>query len=199
MSTGLWLIIPAKRLDAAKSRLAGVLSAAERHDLSLRLTCRTLDIAAHACRTGLVARFCLVSADPLLLDEARARDGIALSEIPQPTDPLNHALSQAAIYADEHGAQAILILPTDLPHLEIDDISAIIEIAELPRRVAVVAPDSHDDGTNALLVSPPLALPFSFGAHSFARHIVTAHAHALPVVIARRPGLALDLDTPADL
>ena len=63
----------------------------------------------------------------------------------------------------------------------------------------MIAPDRAARGTNALLVAPPLALGPGFGEESFARHRRLAERADLTLAIVERPGLALDLDTPADV
>ena len=59
-----------------------------------------------------------------------------------------------------------------------------------------IAPDEQEQGTNALALTPPAADFFKFGPDSFQAHLAAARARKLAVRILRRPGLALDLDTP---
>jgi len=77
-------------------------------------------------------------------------------------------------------------------------VAALLALAERPP-VAVLAPDRHGTGTNALLLRPPAALPFAFGVGSLARHRAVARARGLLSRSYDAPGTALDLDTPADL
>jgi 2-phospho-L-lactate guanylyltransferase len=86
----------------------------------------------------------------------------------------------------------------DLPYLAADDIAALIEAG---RGSPVVIAEAKDGGTNALLVRPPTILEFSFatGQPSARRHAERASAAGLEPVIVKRPGLARDIDTPADL
>jgi 2-phospho-L-lactate guanylyltransferase len=67
-----------------------------------------------------------------------------------------------------------------------------------PAGVAI-APDRRGTGTNGLALHPPNAIPFRFGADSFAAHQEAAHAADLSVAVVQRRGLAFDLDTPDDL
>jgi 2-phospho-L-lactate guanylyltransferase len=70
--------------------------------------------------------------------------------------------------------------------------------AATPPRAIVVAPDERDQGTNALLLSPPDIVPFAFGAGSFAAHVAAARRCCVAPAIVRRPGLAFDVDTAED-
>jgi 2-phospho-L-lactate guanylyltransferase len=92
----------------------------------------------------------------------------------------------------------MLLVMADLPYLATDDIAALIDAG---RRNAVVIAEAKDGGTNALLLRPPTALDFSFASHrpSAALHAEQAHRAGLEPAIVRRPGLARDIDTPADL
>jgi 2-phospho-L-lactate guanylyltransferase len=59
---------------------------------------------------------------------------------------------------------------------------------------------AHDGGTNALWVCPATALVPAFGAAgSAAVHAARARDHGLAAVLLDRPGIAHDVDTPADL
>ncbi|MGH8598980.1 MAG: hypothetical protein ACREXT_20220, partial [Gammaproteobacteria bacterium] len=54
-------------------------------------------------------------------------------------------------------------------------------------------------GSNALALSPPDLIPFQFGHESFQAHCSAARAAGAEVRVLTLPGLAFDIDTPADL
>ncbi|KPV49685.1 hypothetical protein SE17_31230, partial [Kouleothrix aurantiaca] len=54
-------------------------------------------------------------------------------------------------------------------------------------------------GTNALLVRPPLALPFRLGPGSLAQHERAAQERGIPFVVADIAGVNLDVDQADDL
>jgi hypothetical protein len=62
-----------------------------------------------------------------------------------------------------------------------------------------VIAESADGGTNALLLSPPDAIPFGFGPRSAAIHEAAARTTGLTAKRLRLPFLSRDLDTPSDL
>ncbi|MDH3772125.1 MAG: hypothetical protein OET79_14225, partial [Nitrospirota bacterium] len=62
-----------------------------------------------------------------------------------------------------------------------------------------LAPSRDERGSNAVACSPADALPLRFGDDSFLPHLHSARALGIEPQIVKRPGLALDVDTPADL
>jgi 2-phospho-L-lactate guanylyltransferase len=206
----LWVIVPAKEPWRAKSRLAGVLTPPRRWSLSMQLLERTLI----AVRDATVVDRCIVisNAAPHLA-MARAFGVMAVSELrsthadrpPKPApgreagmDPLNAALCQAAEVAVRGGATELLILHADLVRINAAAIDEMVRT--LPDGPAVVlAPDRRHKGTNAMLLRPPLVIPFLFGPGSFAAHCRTADALQVPLLVHDSPALAEDLDTPDDL
>lgn len=204
----IWALIPAKDPARAKSRLAPVRTPAERRDLSVRLLERTVRIAA---ATPGISHCVVVSASQELLSLARvpgamplAEDTVAVSFEPgaftggPPEQGLNAALQQGARFAQQRGATGVVIVPADLPLLTVEALDALLHALPDGPGVAL-APDRHNSGTNALLVRPPLALPFLFGLDSLDRHRRAAAERGLRCAIVRHPAFALDLDTPDDL
>lgn len=183
------VIIPAKPYAEAKSRLASCLSAEQRRALSRYLLLRTVRLARAAAGAVLV-----VSRDAALLDEARAEGALGLLE---ETIGLNPALEQATRFALRHHADAVLVLPADLPLLTAQDIEGMLAEAVRPPRV-VIAPCRHGTGTNALLVSPPGLIGYAFGPGSCAAHQAAAEASRAQLRLVHSPGLAFDLDTAED-
>jgi 2-phospho-L-lactate guanylyltransferase len=111
---------------------------------------------------------------------------------------LNDGLEQARQEAIADGVTTLVILHGDLPNLQADDVAALVD-ALLQAGGVAIAPDRAGAGTNALALRPPDAIPFRFGIGSFAAHVAEAEATGTPLVEVHRPGLAFDLDTPADL
>ncbi len=190
-------VVPVRSLSSGKSRLGEPLDAEERADLVLALLRRTVEQALAASRlTGVV----VVSEDADLLRQARAMGAASLL---QERPGLNEGLAEARAAADPE-ATAIMVLPADLPSVVASAIDELAEVAELAQRAApdrpVVAlvPDRHGTGTNALLVAPPDAIPFRFGAGSRVAHCSAARAAGASYVELAGP-LTFDLDTTEDL
>jgi 2-phospho-L-lactate guanylyltransferase len=96
------------------------------------------------------------------------------------------------------GADRVLLVPGDCPALDPGEIDRLL-IRRPARREAVIVPDRHGTGTNALLLAPPNALEPSFGPGSCRRHAELADSAGIAHVILPVPSLALDIDTPEDL
>ena len=191
MST--WAIIPVKPFLTAKSRLAGALSPDERAALSRDFLARALDVLGEVPE---VAHRLVVSRDPAALTLARAHGAHTITESGAPD--LNRALQRATQAARASRAEAVLVLPTDLPWLAASDVRAML--ADAPDGPsAVIAPDRHESGTNALWMRPPGLLPYAFGPGSFMRHLALAAEAGIHARICRLPGLGLDVDVPEDL
>ena len=188
----LFAVIPVKPFAEGKSRLSEVLSDAARRDLNRRMYEHVLDTASSAIGPG---NMIVVSADSAALDLARDRGAIAVRE--DSPAGLNAALNEGTAAAAKRGAEAVLILPTDLPSVSRDDIDALVRHAG-KSPVVVIASDRPERGTNALLLSPPDVIGFSFGEESFAAHLAAARARHMEPVTVRRAGLAFDIDTPED-
>jgi 2-phospho-L-lactate guanylyltransferase len=185
----MFVIIPAKPLDQAKTRLAAVLPLNERVDLSRSLLQRTIGLARQ------VGEVVVVSRDAAVRKLAKQAGAWALVEAGR---DLNRALQQASDWVMAQGGQAVLIVPGDLPLLQPSDLAEIVALGQHPPAVAI-APSQRLDGTNALLVRPPGLIHFAFGPGSFEKHQQMARAAGVEPIIYRSPTVALDLDVPGDL
>lgn len=186
----LWLVTPVKPYEASKSRLAAILDSEERAALTRALLQRTLLLAQ---ASGHFAARLVVSRDAAVLATAAAAGALTLRE--RGAD-LNLALRQGCAQARRQGADAVLILPADLPLLTGDDLDQLCAAAAGD---SIVLAPSQDGGTNALLLPLPPPIPFSFGPDSFRRHQAAATARQRAVTVCATPTLAFDLDWPEDL
>ncbi len=114
-----------------------------------------------------------------------------------PGGGLNEALTAAALAARCRGAGRLLVVHADLPLLEPEEVTALIEASQASG--LAIAPDRHGQGTNALCLSWPPAIRFEFGPDSFRKHLAQAAARGLSPAVVRLPGLAFDVDEPDDL
>jgi 2-phospho-L-lactate guanylyltransferase len=184
------IIVPHRGLAVAKTRLAQVLDDADRQALALRLLERVLGVAHAACSDVVVI------SPSAALDQVVARAGATL--VVQRGMGLNAGLDQARDAARADGIQGLAILHGDLPNLTSADVEALLQPIAHEAGVAI-APDRAAVGTNGLALRPIDAIPFRFGLGSFAAHREEAQRAGLPLAVVERPGLAFDLDTPADL
>jgi 2-phospho-L-lactate/phosphoenolpyruvate guanylyltransferase len=184
------IIVPHRGLTAAKTRLAPVLDAGERESLARTLLARVLQVAREAC--GDVVVISPSEALRPIVEGAGARLAV------QRGMGLNAGLEQARVEALREGIGTLAVLHGDLPNLAADDIRALFD-AVPPGGGVAIGPDRVGTGTNGLAQAPADAIPFAFGADSFAAHRAAAESAGVPFEAVIRPGLAFDLDTPADL
>lgn len=184
-------IIPVKDLDCAKTRLGALLSHGERISLSLEMLRRVLGAVLDV--DGLSPL--VVSRDQRALEVALAAGAGTLQDR---WTGLNASLEAATRWCAEKGAESVLVLHADLPLLRSEDVRAMIGLG--PSGPAMVlAPCRRDEGTNALFLRPPGAVPLAFGKGSFRAHLEMASRHGIAAVVYRSPAIALDVDTEADL
>jgi 2-phospho-L-lactate/phosphoenolpyruvate guanylyltransferase len=178
------VLVPLKRLDRAKSRLAAVLSAPERSALMRSM----LDGVLGAVRAAGVGRITVVTSEPIVCD-----DGV---ETWHDRDlPWNVALGVAM--REVVTESVATVISADLPFVGPRDVTALIEAAP-PVGIAIAR--AHDGGTNAVSMRPPAVLATHFGEPGSAgRHAAAARVAHVAHVVLDLPGLAFDVDTPDDL
>jgi 2-phospho-L-lactate guanylyltransferase len=186
-------IVPVGTLEGAKSRLGDRLDPEERRDLVTSLVKRTVGAAVG---TPSIVETIVVTPDRELREIARRSGARPLR---QRSQGLNQGLREARDEAVAAGADAILVVPVDLPLVSPANLEELVGHLETPiRPLVVLVPDRHGRGTNALLVSPPAAVEFAFGGDSRAAHRDAAVRAAARYLELDGP-LTLDLDTPDDL
>jgi 2-phospho-L-lactate/phosphoenolpyruvate guanylyltransferase len=190
-ASSVFAVVPVKDLAGTKSRLAPILNPGARAGLTLYMMGRVV----RALREAGVGDVCVISPDPIVLNEALGRGAAPLL---QKSTGLNPALEEGRARALVAGASTLLVLPADLPILDAGDVRSVLEAAG-DGPCVVVSPDGARSGTNALLSRPPDALPFLFGPDSFEAHVRAARGRGLDLRICERPHLAFDLDTAGDL
>jgi 2-phospho-L-lactate/phosphoenolpyruvate guanylyltransferase len=182
-------IVPLKRLDYAKTRLASVLDPPTRVRVMQALLDHTLEQVKAAPSIRSVT---------LVSSAAEAPSIAALHGVAYFDDrglPWNDAL--AAAIAEAVTSQTVAIVSADVPLLTTDDVERFV--AELTERGAVIA-RATDAGTNAVAMQPAGAMPTTFGVKGSAeRHAELARESGLMPVVVDIPGLAHDLDTASDL
>lgn len=190
---GIWAVVPVKAFAFAKQRLAPALAPDERRALSRAMVEDVLSALATA--EGL-AGVIVVTRDPEAMTLAE-RSGARV--VPEPNlDGHSAAARSAAEILVREGAAAMLHVPGDVPLFTAGDVAALLDMADLSDRVALVP--AHDGrGTNAMLCAPPDAIEFRFGQDSFRRHLAAAAEAGITPLIVACPALALDIDEPDDL
>jgi 2-phospho-L-lactate guanylyltransferase len=175
------VLIPAKSLPGAKSRLVAATADPARHRELVEAIRADTVAAAHAAAP--VARVVLV------LDRPGPSAGLTFV---QTAPGLNAALAEAAADAAARWpADGIAALVGDLPAVRPDELAAALDAAAAHERAFVR--DADGTGTTLLTAAPQVSLSPAFGAGSAARH------ERVAAELAAGPGLRHDVDTPDDL
>jgi 2-phospho-L-lactate guanylyltransferase len=177
------VLVPLKRLDDAKSRLSAVLTPDERTALMLEL----LQGVLAAVKEASVGPVTVVSAEMLSPNGVARFDDRGLA--------WNDAL--AAAMREVVTEPIAAVVSADLPTVSAEDVRALV--AATPDEGMAIA-RALDGGTNAVSMRPPGAVTTHFGEPSSAAVHAQATAEAgFAARILDIPGLAFDVDTPADL
>jgi 2-phospho-L-lactate guanylyltransferase len=185
-------IIPVKRFDAAKQRLAPELDPEVRERLVRAMLDDVLD--ATTASTAL-DRVIVVTGEPYAAGAARAHGAEVIDD---PDDGGHSPAARLGVKrALELDMDVAALLPGDCPLLDADELDATL-VRLSAGRVAIV-PDRHGTGTNALLLAPPDAIEPAFGQGSRARHESLARSAGVDGRVEPLASLAPDVDTAADL
>ena len=191
--SGIWAVIPVKDTAAAKQRLTPALPPQLRRELALAMLEDVLAALAEA--RGLAGRI-LVTTDPGAMALAARyghecwADGAANGH--------TGAVTAAARRLAGEGKGGMLTLPGDIPLVTAAEIERLLA-AHRPAPSFTIAPSHDEKGSNAIILSPPDAVKLRFGDDSFFPHLAAAEAHGIAPTALHLPGIALDIDNPADL
>ncbi|MFW2403391.1 MAG: 2-phospho-L-lactate guanylyltransferase, partial [Gammaproteobacteria bacterium] len=191
MNGGSWAIVPIKDFASAKSRLTDILTG-ERRAL---LACTMARDVLRALTRAPSVRGVIVMGQGAEHERLAQELGCEFA-IDEKGAGLNQNLQRVATRLAAGGADSLLVVPGDLPALDVDDVERILADCDSD---ATVYRARRDGGTNALLVSPPNGVAFRFGLDSAAEHAEAARASGLTVRIVEDEAFAKDIDTPDDL
>ena len=188
-----FILIAAKQLEFAKTRLAPAVPPDERRALAEAMFRDVLVASMGATAADHVA---VVTSDVGLLEMARSAGALVIDEkFPR---GLNAAVALATSALIEQGARTICTVLSDIPLTTAEDVDAVF--AAMPAgRAAVLVPSRDFSGTNIICRSPADAVPTRFGRMSLVRHLDDCRTANVPARVLRLARPALDLDVIADL
>ena len=192
MGVTTWVIVLIKDFDSAKQRLRPALGTKSRRALARRN-------ALLAVRAATAGDHVLVVAGGEEVSEVAAAWGAEVLLEPR-EEGQNVAAERGLARAVAQGAEAVLLLSSDLPLVTHDAVRELLRTAgRLKPPVAVAVPAIGRGGTNALYLRPPDAIGMHFGDDSLPKFRDEAEAKGVEFVIHHSDSIALDLDEPSDL
>jgi len=190
MST--WVVVLIKDFGSAKQRLRPALAPRSRRALARRN-------ARLAVRAASAGDHVLVVAGSESVGELAAMWGADVLFEPH-EEGQNVAARRGIARAVEGGADAVLLLSSDLPLVTAYAVRELIDFGGRMRAPAVVGvPAIGRGGTNALYLRPPQAIGLHFGDDSLAKFREDAESRGVAFAIHHSDAMALDLDEPSDL
>jgi 2-phospho-L-lactate guanylyltransferase len=189
----IFAIVPAKKFENGKSRLASFLDIRNRVKLGgllLDSTLRTLKNATAISNT------IVVSSDICAKTIAKKHGAIFLDE--GRDTGVNNAVTLANDYSIQAGADATIVVPQDLPLVLSEDIDTICNAAQKWHKCLIICPSTRYDGSNALLRRPPKLIESYYDDNSFDKHINAARRVGAKIKIILLHRVMRDLDTVED-
>ena len=137
----------------------------------------------------------VVSSDPFALKLATEYKFEIIPDLANPGE--TGAIEMATRVCVERGADSTLVIPADIPLIQASELDGIMKHA--PAEGTVLVPAGDGRGTNAAFRRPADLFPLRFGNDSFKPHHAAAQATGKACVVLQLPGVAVDVDNPADL
>lgn len=188
----IWAVVPVKEIAGAKQRLSPALSPEQRDAFARVMLAEVLGALAGA--RGL-AGVLLVTLEPFARDLA-ARHGFRVTE-EGARDGHTGAVEAGRRLLAREGAAGFVTMPGDIPAVTSAEIETVLAAHRAPGFTIVPAHD--EQGSNAVCVSPPLAVKLRFGDNSYFPHLDAARAAGFEPRILPLPGIGMDVDNPVDL
>lgn len=185
-------ILPVKSFAQAKQRLRHEMPA---HDRRALVEAMFADALVALGRVAALERVVVVSGDRVA---QRIAGGYGATIVEDDERGHNTAAARGIVLVLEEGIERALLVPGDCPLLSPEDLNALLN-HPAAERSALIVPDRHGTGTNALLLTPPDVLAPSFGPDSCRRHQADASGAGISAEVLELDSLALDVDTPEDL
>lgn len=187
-----WVIVLVKDFASAKQRLGPALDPRQRRSLARRNAQRAIRAAAAGAHR-------LVVAGSGEAGTFAAKLGADFLVEPR-QEGQNTAAMRGISHAVEQGAEAVLLLSSDLPFVTRRSVQRLLAIGAAGEGpVAVAVPAVGRGGTNALYLRPPDAIKLHFGGDSLALFRHDAETNDVRFLIHHSAEMALDLDEPDDL
>ncbi|WP_455367969.1 2-phospho-L-lactate guanylyltransferase [[Eubacterium] cellulosolvens] len=181
------VLIPVKKLASSKLRMAPILSQNERENLVLAMLTDVLTVVSRLDHINIY----IIGADKKVEDLSKEFDAIFIRE--SSDKGLNDAITEGIRHLSKIGQNYLLILPADIPLIEVSDIKKILYFKD--DFDVILCPSKDHKGTNALLLKLPTNIQPMFGESSYQNHVKESEIKGLKIKTLLINRIALDIDS----
>jgi 2-phospho-L-lactate/phosphoenolpyruvate guanylyltransferase len=184
------VLLPVKCFRNAKQRLSSALDDTRRTGLARAML---QDVLTMISRARTPERVVVFTADDEVIQMTKpfGFDVVLERFVDGHSAAVNQMVEELAGACSE-----ILSIAADLPRLQPSEIDFALSAASEP---ITLIPSRDWTGTNGVVFIPPARIALEYGEGSFRRHLSKAAAAGLRSDVMDLPGVAFDIDTPADL
>lgn len=186
------ILVPVKNLATAKQRLAPLFDQATRTELAKAML---HDVLAVLGAWSARPEVSLVTNDRFALDLAQHFGFEVIADHDNRGE--TYAIEMATRHCEGRGIESTLVIPGDIPLIQVSELEEIMDAA--PDAGSVLVPAADGRGSNAVFRRPAGLFPLRFGNDSFKPHLAAARATGKSCVVLSLPGIALDVDNSSDL
>lgn len=185
-------VLPVKTLASSKCRLAPVLTRRERGLVTLTLLKGNLEVLASLDPS---VNILVVTPDPAVGQLGKEFGARILLE--KHAVGLDGAMAAAARWSIAAGFETQVMVAPDIACLDSDELVKFVTHSGSAPTLSIAS--AKDGGSNLVLLCPPDAITYRFGAFSARKMMKAAKSIDLDCRIFQLPRAALDIDTPEDL
>jgi len=184
------VLLPVKCFRNAKQRLSHALDDTRRTGLARAML---QDVLTMISRARTPERVVVFTADEEVIQMTKpfGFDVVMEKSVDGHSAAVNQMVDELAGTCSE-----ILSIAADLPRLQPSEIDFALSAASEP---ITLIPSRDWTGTNGVVFITPARIAMEYGEGSFRRHLSKAAAAGLRSDVMDLPGVAFDIDTPADL
>jgi 2-phospho-L-lactate guanylyltransferase len=183
-------IVPVKELSASKRQRSVMLNPEERSSL----TAAMLEDVLKTLKSSMISEIIIVGADSVAQQVA---DKHGASYLSKGRAGLDRAVKKAVEWCMRKKADAVLVLPANVPLASSKDIDRIVELGS--EEPSVVLSPSLNGGMNALFLNPSNVIQASFGPNCFFQNVEAAIKKDVIIRFYSSRDIAMDVDSEEDL
>ena len=187
------IVLPIKDPGKSKERLSNLLTRQERRKLSLALAEEVVEIVTELSRDPHVL---VVTDSEFVGSLMKGKKATVLME--EEALGETRAIERATEWSIENKFRSQLVIPGDLAELNSRELELLLKEPR-PYPSLILCPATGDDGTNAVLSTPPDVVRHCYGSKSFDEFKKKASEKDILFKVLRLESLVLDLDTGDDL